>query len=94
MGGDVVSRQRSTERPVVPPWAAYLSADSAGTRLRAGASLASRGAPIKLYTVVHSPFDITTNTLFKLVSLCADLAVLRRRQGDHSHFEHHSGVQR
>jgi hypothetical protein len=33
--------------PVVPPWAAYLSADSAETRLRAGASLASTGCADK-----------------------------------------------
>jgi hypothetical protein len=43
VGGDASLSPALHVAPVVPPWAAYLSADSAETRLRAGASLASRG---------------------------------------------------
>jgi hypothetical protein len=46
MGGNASLSPALHVAPIVPPWAAYLSADSAETRLRA-ASLASRGCADK-----------------------------------------------
>jgi hypothetical protein len=43
VGGDASLSPALHVALVVPPWAAYLSADSAETRLRTGRSLASRG---------------------------------------------------